>query len=188
MTAKDLLKRVPSAVREGETAPDAIVQYELSEPMYHVLEGDTVRVVEGRAERPNVTITVSDRVWFIDSSASGSNLGTLSDPFTSIAAFNNANGSGALAPAAGDLIYLLQGSGYNEADGINLLDNQRLIGQRISLGNVISVDTASLDLLPPSSSALTPLLQTTSGNGVDLAADNTIRGLDIGDTPAGFAL
>lgn len=60
MTAKDLLKRVPAAVREGETAPDAIVQYELSEPMYHVLEGGSVRVVEGRAERPNVTITVSD--------------------------------------------------------------------------------------------------------------------------------
>lgn len=60
MTAKDLLLRVPHALRTGQDAPDAVVQYELAEPMYHVLEGGTVRAVEGRAPHPNVTITVSD--------------------------------------------------------------------------------------------------------------------------------
>ncbi len=60
MTAKELLLRVPHALRAGQDAPDAVVQYELAEPMYHVLEGGTVRAVEGRAPDPNVTITVSD--------------------------------------------------------------------------------------------------------------------------------
>ncbi len=134
------------------------------------------------------TIHVSDMVWFIDSSASGSNLGTMRDPFPTIAAFNNANTGGPFSPNTGSLIYLLKGDGYLETEGINLHDKQRLIGQRINLATVINADSASQNFPPPFGNPRTPLLQTTGGSGIDLAANNTIRGLDIGDTPTGFAL
>ena len=53
-----------------------------------------------------VTITVGPSVWFIDNTAPGSaNVGTQANPFTSIAAFNAAQGT-ANGPDAGDIIYL----------------------------------------------------------------------------------
>ncbi len=45
-------------VAAGDTK--AVVQYELSEPMHQVLEGGTVRTVEGRAESPDLTVRISD--------------------------------------------------------------------------------------------------------------------------------
>ncbi len=61
MNAKELLFRLPEAVdveAAGETS--AVIQYELSEPMYHVLADGEIRTVEGRAETPDLTITMSD--------------------------------------------------------------------------------------------------------------------------------
>jgi putative sterol carrier protein len=61
MTAKELLFRLPKAV-DAVAARDttATVQYEISEPVYHVLERGEVRTVEGRAERPDLTVTMRD--------------------------------------------------------------------------------------------------------------------------------
>ena len=42
----------------------------------------------GNSAAATVTVTVSDMIWFIDNSAAGSNEGTLTNPFQSIAAFN----------------------------------------------------------------------------------------------------
>ena len=76
-----------------------------------------------------MTFNVEDTVWFIDNTAPGSlNLGTQDNPFTSIAAFNAVNDGVGNHPAAGDIVYLRAGT-YTEADGINLLNNQTLIGQ-----------------------------------------------------------
>ncbi len=61
MTAKELLFRLPEAVdtqAAGETS--AVIQYELSEPLYHVLESGEIRTVEGRAEAPDLTVTMRD--------------------------------------------------------------------------------------------------------------------------------
>jgi putative sterol carrier protein len=61
MTAKELLMRLPEAVDTAAAADTtATVQYEISEPVYHVIEGGEMRTVAGRAERPDLTVTMSD--------------------------------------------------------------------------------------------------------------------------------
>ncbi|HYI40968.1 MAG TPA: Ig-like domain-containing protein [Allosphingosinicella sp.] len=105
-----------------------------------------------------ITVTGSDDAagppWYIDNNAVGStNVGSAANPFTSIAAFNAAQGS-PNGPAAGDQVYLLSGV-YAEADGINLLDGQILTG----LGD--------------------PLIAPTAGDGVNVGLDNSISGIGI---------
>jgi VCBS repeat-containing protein len=119
----------------------------------------------------DVTITLTGAAdgpqteWYIDNSAVGSaNTGTQADPFTSIAAFNAAQGT-MDGPQVGHNIFLLAGTGtYAEADGINLLDDQTLIGV--------------------ADGALRPTIVTTgAGNhGIELAQDNNVSGVDIGTT------
>ena len=123
-----------------------------------------------------VTITITgagvgagpQTVWYIDNSAVGSaNLGTQADPYTSIAAFNAAQGTVG-GPQAGHTVFLLAGTGtgiYAEPDGINLLNDQTLIG--------IAGD-----------GDIRPTIVTTAGtnHGIELAQDNNISGIDIGNT------
>ena len=95
----------------------------------------TVEINDGNGgtTTQDVTITITgatDEVaWYIDNSAVGSaNLGTQADPYTSIAAFNAAQGTVG-GPQVGESVFLLAGTGvYAEADGINLLDGQTLTG------------------------------------------------------------
>ena len=143
----------------------------------------TLTDAEGETDTATVTITVdAKQVWFIDNAATGSaNLGTQADPFTSLAAFNTAQGA-PNGPGAGDTIYLREGTGtYAEADGINLLSGQTLVGggQDLVIGaEVIEQGTGR------------PTIVTTGGanNGIDLAQNNNVSGLDIGDTTgAGIA-
>ena len=126
----------------------------------------TVEINDGNGgtTTQDVTITITgatDEVaWYIDNSAVGSaNLGTQADPYTSIAAFNAAQGTVG-GPQVGESVFLLAGTGvYAEADGINLLDGQTLTGV--------------------ASGALRPTIQPTSGNGVDVADDNVLTGFDV---------
>ncbi|MGZ8295767.1 MAG: beta strand repeat-containing protein [Allosphingosinicella sp.] len=132
-------------------------------------DGDTVQDVfsytasDGTAsDTATLTVTVNgandgpQTVWYIDNSAVGStNVGTQANPFMSIAAFNAAQGDVG-GPQEGATVYLLQGTGtYAEADGVNLLDDQILIG----VGQ--------------------PTIAPLAGNGVDLAEDNNVSGVDI---------
>jgi VCBS repeat-containing protein len=129
----------------------------------------------GGTATQDVTITINGAAdangppWYIDNSAVGSaNVGSQSDPFTSIAAFNAAQGSVG-GPATGETVYLLAGTGtYTEADGINLLDGQVLIG------------------VP--SGAVRPTIVATSGDGINVAQGNDVSHIDIGNTSgAGIA-
>ena len=114
------------------------------------------------SDTATLTVTINgandgpQTVWYIDNSAAGStNVGTQANPFTSIAAFNAAQGD-AGGPQDGATVYLLQGTGtYAEADGINLLDDQILIG----VGQ--------------------PTIAPLAGNGIDLADNNNVSGVDI---------
>lgn len=61
MTARQLLERLPEAfdgARAGELR--AVVQYDLAEPTYQVIESGTIRTVAGRAEAPDLTLTIAD--------------------------------------------------------------------------------------------------------------------------------
>lgn len=60
MTAKELLLRIPEAVTAGADTPDAVVQFETSEPVHCVMDAGGVMVHEGTAERADVTVKVSD--------------------------------------------------------------------------------------------------------------------------------
>src|SRR5262249_9358444 len=129
-------------------------------------------------------------IWFIDNSpdavANSANLGTQNDPFTSIAAFNLANDGGTGHPGAGDIVYLRHGTGtgtYEESDGINLLDGQTLIGQ----GQDLVVNGGTIESGDPS---LTPTIKLIAGDtddGIDLAQNNTISGLNV-DTTGGSGI
>ena len=128
-----------------------------------------------------MSITVGPSVWFIDNTAPGSlNLGTQAHPFTSIAAFNAAQGT-ANGPDAGDVIYLREGT-YTEADGINLANGQTLIGQGQNLVvNGITIETGS--------AGQTPTIQISgAGDGVDLASNNTLSGFNITTTGTGAGI
>ena len=144
------------------------------------LDGNFATAGDNLTGTGTVTLNVEDTVWFIDNTAPGSlNLGTQDNPFTSIAAFNAVNDGVGNHPAAGDIVYLRAGT-YTEADGINLLNNQTLVGQgenlvvNHSLGGNITLETGSV--------GQTPVIVVTgaSNQGIQLAQGNTISGLDVG--------
>lgn len=144
------------------------VQFDPGTDFDYLEAGESVDVVvtyaiedqHGASSSSTVTITVTGSAdaagppWYIDNNAVGStNVGSAANPFTSIAAFNAAQGTPG-GPAAGDQIFLLSGV-YTEADGINLLDGQILTG----VGD--------------------PLINPTSGDGVNVGLNNSISGLVI---------
>jgi uncharacterized repeat protein (TIGR01451 family) len=140
-----------------------------------------------------VTITISNMVWFISNNAGGLNRGTFSNPFTSIAAFNTANAASGNSPDPrnGDLISLRTGTGtYTETDGINLRAQQVLIGNAIQFNGVFSANANSISAYTTFAGAVgaAPNIVTTAGNGIDLSTDNTLRGVNVGNTPGFFKL
>ena len=79
-----------------------------------------------------VTINVSGMIWFINNNAgacSSNCNGRLTNPFTSLAAFEAVNGNGGVNnPAAGDNIFIYE-SATAYVGPVTLEDNQKLIGQ-----------------------------------------------------------
>lgn len=130
-----------------------------------------------------VDIVINDVVWFIDNSAVGTNAGTRTNPFTSLATFNALNDGAPSHPAANDILYLAGGSS-DYLGGLILLDGQTFIGQGAA-GDFatlagISVPTYSNAL--PTLGGSTPILSNGSGDGIVLGADNSIYGVAIADT------
>lgn len=61
MTAKELLLRMPEALDASAAGTtSAVVQYEISEPVHHVLAEGELQAIEGRASEPDLTVTISD--------------------------------------------------------------------------------------------------------------------------------
>lgn len=58
VTVKELLLRVPSAMKDGAAAPDSVVQFDMEEPIHYVVEAGSVRSVEGVAQRADVTVKI----------------------------------------------------------------------------------------------------------------------------------
>jgi putative sterol carrier protein len=64
MTAKELLKKMPEALnRDAANGMKAIIQYQLDEPMYQVLEDGHLHVHEGVADNPDLTVKMSDETF-----------------------------------------------------------------------------------------------------------------------------
>lgn len=118
-----------------------------------------------------VTITLGDTIWFVDNSITGgANDGRSSSPFETVGAFNTAT------TGTGDTVFVHAGT-LND-DGFDLGTDQILVGEASGL--------SSGGLVIPAGAA--PVLAPASGNAINLDSDNTIRGLDVGDTPGGHAL
>ncbi|MDX6694929.1 MAG: hypothetical protein QOF02_2532 [Blastocatellia bacterium] len=119
-----------------------------------------------------VTITVSNKVWYVNNSGANGD-GRSSSPFNSLTPVNGAGGAGD-PDAAGDVIYIFTGGG-NYTTGIQLENNQQLIGNGVALvvgGNTLRVAGSR------------PTITNGAGNGVTLANTNTLSGFNIGDTSA----
>ena len=140
----------------------------------------------GGSDVGTVVITVSDMVWFINN-APGACVsdcdGRLTNPYTSLAAFEADNGSAGLGnPEAGDQIFIYSGTGDYTAP-LTLENNQRVIGQ----GATSSIETlAGITFAPssdptPSTGGTNPTI-TSAGNGINLAQNNNLHGFTISNT------
>jgi hypothetical protein len=154
----------------------------------------TYEISDGtKTDTATVTINISGMVWFISNNAGGSNRGTFSNPFTTIASFNTANAGTGVAPDPknSDFISLRTGTGtYTETDGVNLRAQQKLIGNAIQFNTVFSAaaNSSSAYTTFAGAAGAAPNIVTTAGNGVDLSTDNTVRGLNVGNTPGFFKI
>jgi VCBS repeat-containing protein len=169
----DPLDQMGDSVGWDFTVDDAALE-NLSEDQV-VTQVYTITIDDGNGGTvtQDVTITINgagvgtgpQTVWYIDNSAVGStNVGTSANPFTSIAAFNAAQGTLG-GPQINHTVHLLAGTGtgiYAEADGINLLSGQTLIGD--------------------ATGSVRPTIEAAAGDGINVAQNNTISGLDIGNT------
>ena len=125
-----------------------------------------------------VTITMADMIWFIDNSNGGPGTGTLADPFAAIATYE---GSG--VPAADQCIYIEE-SGNGAYTGPLTLDNDDIL---VGKGATGTLDTQCGVTLAPFSATLPTLAGTrpqidSATNAIVMAMNNTVRGLNVGDT------
>jgi hypothetical protein len=134
----------------------------------------------GTGAHPDVVSTeklgVIPKVWFIDNTAGSGGDGSQADPFDSIAAFNAAS----TGHSTNEYVYLKTGTGtYSEADGINLKNGQTLVGQGDGL--TFTDPLHPLVTLTIEIAGTAPTIVATAGDGIDLAQNNTITGLHLGN-------
>ena len=146
---------------------------------YHVADNGSPNLSSAST---TVTIDVQPNVAFIDNNYTGTisgALGSATNPFATIAAFNAAN-----TPANHfDIVYLEYGTGtYTEADGVVLKDGQTLLGQGVDL-TYTKTAGGTVTLLDADNS-LIPTINTTGvgSSAVHLASNNTIAGFHVGNT------
>lgn len=113
-----------------------------------------------------VTIDLSRTIWFVDNSYGGPFLGTQADPFDTLKDAEAASGPG-------DIIRLRQGDGtvLHQDQGLILKDGQMLIGGGVPL----EVEGQLIEPADPGR----PLMTHTSANGIDLAQNHEIHGVNI---------
>jgi uncharacterized repeat protein (TIGR01451 family) len=145
----------------------------------------------GGSDQGTVVITVTDMVWFINNApgACAANCdGRLTNPYTSLAAFEADNGSaGAGDPEAGDIIFIYTGTGDYTAP-LNLENDQRVIGQGASASlEALAGITFAPDSDPtPMTGGAKPSI-TSGSDGIVLAQNDQIHGLAFNNT-AGTAV
>lgn len=139
----------------------------------------TIEDGHGLADVGIVTVAVSDVIWYVDHTATAGGDGRSHSPFDTLAAFNST-----AADDPGDVIFLYEQGGGPYDNGITLLDGQRLVGQGVDL-------TATVGLTPTLGSTFpgvtsNPTLDNNTAdngsNGVVLAQNNALHGLDVGVT------
>ncbi len=139
-------------------------------PGFQGVDGFSYSVADDEAETDSaaVVITLDAIVWFVENDACSPHpcgSGTFADPFSSLKQAETAS-------SAGHFIRLREGDGttLNNDQGLIKKDGQHLIGSGVDLvvgGQTIETATSR------------PVMTHVAGNGIDLASENTIRGLNI---------
>lgn len=145
---------------------------------YTLNDGNPVGLPVPTTDAGSVTITVSNLIWFIDNSA-GAGDGRRNSPFNTIAAFN------AGSAAAGDVIYI-EHTGTDYTGPLTLQNTERVFGEGhtggANLANVLPFSLAANSKTLPNINGSRPNITNGSGNGIAIASNNTLRGLNIGNT------
>ena len=140
----------------------------------------TVTDDEGQSDRSMTAITVTDMIWFVNNAAGGANKGTLDHPFTTLASFSAVNNGTGRNPAPGQSLFVYAGA---HTGGVNLLSNQKLIGQGAtgaSLAAVAGISLAPNSLALPPVNGTRPTISNAGGAGVTVAQNNMLRGFNAG--------
>jgi methionine-rich copper-binding protein CopC len=131
-----------------------------------------------------VNLNVLGILWFINNNAVAGD-GRLTTPFNSLAAFQSVNNGAGNNPGPNHNIFLSE-SGTDYVGPITLLAGQKLIGQdaTASLAAIAGVNPGTSSFpLPATNSANSVIVRIiSSGNGINLGQNNTIRGLTVGNT------
>lgn len=145
------------------------------------------------SDMATVTFTVSGMVWFINNNAgacASSCDGRMSNPYTSLAAFNAANDGVGLNPKDNHIIFVYE-SATAYTGGIVLRNGQKLIGQdaTVTLASAAGLTVPTFSNALPTTNSASPLATITNaaGVGVAVAMNNTLRGFTVGNTPAANA-
>lgn len=121
--------------------------------------GNSDEVMPFETSVGTVSINVAMAVWYVDNSVGGANNGSLSNPFNTATALQDA----ANASSAGDLIFVFAGTDYT--GGLTLDNNEMLIGE----GEGLTI--AFNDSLPGMTDIViaagtSPVITNTGGNGI----------------------
>jgi hypothetical protein len=150
---------------------------------YTITDGNPVGAPVPTTDNTTVTITVSNLIWFIDNSAAAGD-GRRNTPFNSLAAFN------AGSAAAGDVVYI-EHTGTNYTGGIVLQNSERLFGEghtgAVNLSGVLPFTLAPNSIALPTINGSRPVITNTGGTGIQLASNNQVNGLNVGNCSA-FAI
>ncbi len=150
----------------------------------------------GKMDTATVTLTISGMIWFVNNNAAActtlaGGCGRLSNPFSSLAAFQALNNGTGNNPASGDNIFIFTGVG-NYTGPLTLLSNQKLGGQgmTVSLSSFTGLTPPSFSAALPATSGTRPniLVQNNGANAhnLTLSTGNTLRGFNLENLATGM--
>jgi large repetitive protein len=143
----------------------------------------------GGTDSATVSIPISGMIWFINNNAAScttlaAGCGRLSNPFSTLAAFQALNNGTGNNPAANDNIFVFE-SAIDYVGPVTLLNGQKFIGQdaAAALATITGLTPpAGSDLLPVTNSANGTITNITSaGIGITVGQNNTLRGFTGGN-------
>ncbi len=145
---------------------------------YTLVDGNPVGLPVPATDAGTISITVSNLIWFIDNSAAAGD-GRLGTPFNSLAAFNSGSA------AAADVVYI-EHTGPDYTGVITLANGERLFGEGhtggANLSNVLPFTLAPNSKTLPTINGTRPTITNAAGNGIALAMNNGVRGINVANT------
>ncbi len=144
----------------------------------------TITDATGNTDTATVTITVNEVIWFINAAAAAGGDGRLTSPFNAIVQTNSGTVtafSNTALDEPGDIIFVYSAN-YTNNGTLVLLNDQKLVGQQVTLQTSTGiVAPPGSDPLPPATPATQPAM-TSTANGVQVAMNNKIHSITIGNT------